>query len=83
MSPPPDIDALSPAELGLARRIEDHPTGPASPVLFEQSPELLTAWLNAQEYLDAVWSVSQVYTLDILSPQALSEIIRLLAEWSG
>ena len=62
--------------VGLARRIEDHPTGPVSPVLFEQSPELLTVWLNAQEYLDAVWSVSQVYTLDILSPQALSEIIR-------
>lgn len=65
------------AELAdLAKRIEDHPTGPVSPVLFERSPELLTVWLNAQEYLDATWRVVQVYPLDFVSTLALSRIIR-------
>jgi len=60
----------------LARRIEDHSSGPVSSTLFEQSSELLTVWLNWEEYLDAIWRVSQVYTLDSISPQALSERIR-------
>jgi hypothetical protein len=65
------------AELAsLATRIEGHPQGQVSPVLFEQSPEVLTVWLNPREYLDAEWRVSQVYTLDIVSPHSLSEIVR-------
>ena len=54
----------------LARRVEGCATGPVDCVLFKRSPELLTVWLNAQEEADPEWGISQVYTLDLVSPQS-------------
>lgn len=61
--------------LGLARRLEGYRTGPVDFELFASSPELQTVWLNAREYLDAKWRITQVYTVDFLSPDTLRSIL--------
>jgi hypothetical protein len=65
------------AELAnLAAQIEGYPRGQVPSVLFEQSEELLTVWLNPRDYRDAAWYVSQVYSPDIVSSHRLLAIVR-------
>lgn len=70
------IAALTTELVDLARQIESYPTGAIDPEVFATSPELLTVWLNAREYPDPRWRITQVYTLDFMSPQALTDILR-------
>jgi len=68
--------ALTTELADLARLIERHSTGPIDPEVFAPSPELLTVWLNAREYPDPRWRITQVYTLNFISLQALADILR-------
>jgi len=72
--------ALTTELADLASRIERHSKrhskGPIDPEVFGTSPELLTVYLNAREYPDPRWPIAQVYTLDFISPQTLTEILR-------
>jgi hypothetical protein len=68
--------ALTTELADLASRIERHSTGPIDPEVFATSPELLTVYLNAREYPDPRWPIAQVYTLDFISPQTLTDILR-------
>ena len=68
---------ILPQELAdLAHRIDSHKMGQVSPLLFETSPEIPLVWFNPHEYAGAKWSDSQVYAPELLSTDALQEIIK-------
>jgi hypothetical protein len=65
-----------PQELAdLAHRVDTHEMGQVSSLLFEASPEILRVWFNPEEFTDAKWRDSQVYTPDFLDAGKLKEKI--------
>ena len=52
-----------------------NPTGQLKHELFEAIPELESVWLNANEYDNAKWRISQVHNVPMMSSSALKAII--------
>jgi hypothetical protein len=66
-----------PKELAaFAASISAHASGLLDAELFEAMPEVASIYLNSKEYDDARWSVSQVYSVDLMSPAGLEKIVR-------
>ncbi|VAX19390.1 hypothetical protein MNBD_NITROSPINAE04-667, partial [hydrothermal vent metagenome] len=62
--------------VALARSIENFETGMLDRDFYKTIPELEFVYLNAKEYDDAKWRVTQVYTGTIMSKDGLLEIVK-------
>jgi hypothetical protein len=70
-----DQDQLSRKLADLARRIETQATGEVRRSAYQDIPELSSVSLNAQEYADSPWRVSQLYYSVITPADRLKDII--------
>jgi hypothetical protein len=66
-----------PKELAaFAASISANESGSVNKELFAGMPEVSSIYLNNKEYDDPRWSVSQVYSVDLMSAAALENIVR-------
>ena len=75
-SPIRDRGKLARKIAGLGKHIDGRKSGRISKDTFNDIPELLFVYINAEEYQDPEWRVVQVYDGPILSRDKLLEIVR-------
>ena len=75
-SPIRDRGKLARKIAGLGKHIDGRKSGRISKDSFNDIPELLFVYLNAEEYQDPEWRVVQVYDGPILSRDKLLEIVK-------
>jgi hypothetical protein len=68
---------ILPKELAaLAASMSADRSGPIDANFLGRMPEIHSIYLNAKEYDDAKWHVSQVYSLDLMAAEGLEQIVR-------
>ena len=66
-----------PLELAeLAKLADSRSSGPLERCIFSHIPELSFVYLNTQDYHEAEWRISSVYTVGWMSASALEQIVR-------